>query len=198
MLGPVQALQGGATLALGGPKQRTVLALLIASAGTPVSIGSLIDGLYGDEATPGSKRTIHTYVSNLRAQVGDAITRSGDGYVLAADSIDAVEFERLYREGRDFSDVDPARSATVFRESLALWHGHPYADVEDRGVLSAEISRLEELRLAALEARIDADLAVGRHNDLVGELEALTEEFPLPRAAAWTPYARPVSLGSTE
>lgn len=179
VLGPVQALHGGATLTLGGPKQRTVLALLVASAGTPVPVGRLIEGLYGGEAASGAKRTIHTYVSNLRAQVGDSISRSGDGYRLTADAIDAVEFERLYRDARDLLADDPARAGSLLREALALWRGHAYADVEDRWILSGEISRLEELRLAALEARIEADLSVGHHHELIGELEALTEEYPL-------------------
>ena len=179
VLGPVEALHDGARLALGGPKQKAVLALLVATARRPVSVDALIGGVYGDDASPGSRRTIHTYVSNLRGQVGDIIRRSGDGYVLECDNIDSREFEELYRKGVDTLAEDPGSSAIQLRSALALWRGHAYGDVEGRSALDGEITRLEELRLAALDARIEADLALGMHRDLIGELEALVAEYPL-------------------
>ncbi len=179
VLGPVEALHGGVPLALGGPKQRSVLALLVASAGRPVSVGALIDGVYGDDATDGARRTIHTYVSNLRREIGDVITRAGDGYLLNSTDIDAVRFEALYRAGSAALADDPDQASVQLREALSLWRGHAYADVEGRSQLDAEIGRLEELRLSAVDARIEADLALGLHRDLIGELEALSAEHPL-------------------
>ncbi len=181
VLGPVSVVVDGRPLALGGQKQRTVLALVIAGAGRSVSADALIAGVYGDDASDGAKRTIHTYVSNLRRELGDVIAPSGGGYELRGDpaSIDAVRFEKLYRDGSELVEDAPEQAATLLKDALGLWRGHAYADVEAHTVLEAEMARLDELRLSALEARLGADLALGFHRDLVGELEAVTSEYPL-------------------
>ncbi len=180
VLGPTVLHREGMELSPGGLKQRTVFALLAAGGERGVSVDQLIEGLYGDDPAPGARRTISTYVSNLRREMGDAIVRVGDSYHLdPAVRIDAKEFEELYRRGSALVADDPARAASALREALALWRGHAYVDVEARALLTAEMTRLDEMRLAAIDARVEADLALGLHRDLVGELEALTAEYPL-------------------
>ncbi len=180
MLGPTVLHRDGMELSPGGLKQRTVLALLAAGGDRSVTIDQLIDGLYGDEPASGARRTVATYISNLRREMGDAIVRVGETYRLDADvRIDAREFEQLYRTGASLVADDPARASSALREGLGLWRGHAYVDVEARSALTAEIARLDEMRLSALDARIEADLALGLHRDMIGELEALTAEYPL-------------------
>jgi DNA-binding SARP family transcriptional activator/WD40 repeat protein len=178
VLGPVEVRVGGTIAALGGRKQRGILAVLIAAAGRPVSVDALLLATYGDGAGPGAKATLHTYVSNLRRALGDVIVRQGGAYLLdsAEATIDAVAFEDLC--GRAAVIEDPQRASDALRQALSLWRGHPYADIEVNGHLDGEITRLSEMRLAALESRIDADIRSGRHREVVGELEALTAEYP--------------------
>ncbi len=180
VLGPVEVVKDGSLLPLGGPKQRTVLALLVASAGRHISVDAVIAGLYGDDADPKARRTVHTYISSLRQSLGGVIAWSGDGYRLEVDrdDIDATRFEDMAAVGAAWVEDDPARAGTTLRDALALWRGHAYAGVETRGLLDGEIARLDELRLAAVDARVRADLAVGLHRTLVGELEALIAEHP--------------------
>jgi DNA-binding SARP family transcriptional activator/serine/threonine protein kinase/WD40 repeat protein len=178
VLGQLDVRVRGTTPALGGRKQRGVLAVLIAAAGRPVSVDALLLATYGDDASPSSKATLHTYVSNLRKVLGDVILRQGDAYLLDCTeaTIDAVAFEELC--ARAAAIEDPERAAGALREALSLWRGHAYADIEASGHLDGEITRLSEMRLAALEARIDADMRAGRHREVVGELDALTVEYP--------------------
>ncbi|MEO6653156.1 MAG: BTAD domain-containing putative transcriptional regulator [Ilumatobacteraceae bacterium] len=178
VLGQLEVCVGTARAALGGRKQRGILAVLIAAAGRPVSVDSLLIATYGENAGPGGKATLHTYVSNLRHVLGDVIVRQGDAYFLDCTeaTIDAAVFEAACRPGAAMSD--PEQASVELREALALWRGHAYADIEAHGQLDGEITRLSEMRLTALEARIDADMRAGRHREVVGELEALTAEYP--------------------
>jgi DNA-binding SARP family transcriptional activator/WD40 repeat protein len=178
VLGQLEARVRGTAAALGGRKQRGVLAVLIAAAGRPVSVDSLLLATYGDDASPGAKATLHTYVSNLRHALGDVVVRQGDAYRLDCSdaTIDAVEFEQLCQRASAIDDPD--RAADALRQALSLWRGHAYADIEANGHLDGEITRLGEMRLAALESRIDADLQANRHREVVGELDALTVEYP--------------------
>lgn len=180
VLGPLTVTEGTRTFNIGGPKQRTVLAMLIAHAGHQVSVGSIIDAVWGDEAAANAKRIVQTYVATLRGEVGDAIVKTGQGWRLdvPVEEIDAHAFEQIYSSSRNEIDSNPEGAAVTLRESLSLWRGHPYADVEAHGLLDAEIHRLAELRVSAQLARIDADLASGRHSDLVGEIEGLLAEHP--------------------
>ncbi len=180
VLGALEVLSNGAGVRLGGPKQRTVLALLAAEVGKPVSVDTLIDGVWGDEPTGGARSTLQTYVSNLRAAIGDVIVRDEGGYRLAADpaEVDAVEFERTVEHAAALVETDPVEAAQRLRAALALWRGHPYADVPGCFALELEARRLEELRLRAVETRIEAELALGGHAQLIAELEVLCEEFP--------------------
>ena len=170
----------GTALHLGGPKQRTVLAMLIAHADHPVSVDSIIEAVWGDDAAPNARRIVQTYVATLRGELGDVIVKSGSGWRLDADRelIDACSFEDLYNSARDMAVTNPQRASVALREALAMWRGYPYADVEAHGLLDGEISRLTELRSAAQATRIEADLALGRDADLVGEIEALMAEHP--------------------
>ena len=178
VLGPLEVLAGDAAITLGGPKQRGVIAVLVAVAGQPVPVDTLLQAIYGEDASPTSRATLHTYVSNLRHLLGDVIVRQGDAYLLDCTdaTIDAALFEQAYRDAIAMDGADDV--ASRLRDALAMWRGHPYADVETHGYLDGEITRLSELRLSALEARIDADLKEGRHSEVVAELEALTVEHP--------------------
>jgi WD40 repeat protein/DNA-binding SARP family transcriptional activator len=179
VLGPLEVLSDGVDVRLGGPKQRTVLALLVAEVGKPVSVDALIDGVWGEEPTTGARSTLQTYVSNLRAAIGDVIVRDDGGYRLVADleNVDAVEFERAVEHASGLVGSAPAEAAQRLRAALALWRGHPYADVPGSFPLELEARRLEELRLHAVEMRIEAELALARHAQLIAELEVLCEEF---------------------
>ena len=143
-----------------------------------MSVDRLLQAMYGEDAARTNLASLHTYVSNLRRTLGDVVVRQGDGYLLrSADaSIDAVEFDVACRAAAAL--VEPDEVAGGLRDALLLWRGHPYADVEGHGFLDGEITRLNELRLAALEARLDADLRAGRHREVVAELDALTVEHP--------------------
>lgn len=178
VLGPVEALVDERPIQLGGPKQRHVLALLLAETGRPIEVDRLIDGVWGDQASPGARATLQTYVSNLRSEIGDLIQWEGDTYRLTIDrdSVDAHRFEDQVAAAR--REVDPSRAAKQLRAALALWRGRPFSDIEDVGELRTYRAQLEEMRVAALEARVETDLACGLHLDLVGELEALAAEHP--------------------
>jgi YVTN family beta-propeller protein len=189
VLGDLEVRHDGETLSLGAHQQRAVLAILVLHAGEVVSADRLIDELWGDEPPPRAAKTVQVYVSRLRkvlttvnGPTEDPIVTRDRGYVLRVDpeQVDARVFERLLDEGRrkcTGREFDGA--ATVLREALGLWRGSPLADFTFDAFAANEIARLEELRLEALETRIDADLALGRHAALVAELEALTAEHPL-------------------
>lgn len=181
VLGPVEVEVGGERKPVGGPKQRSVLALLVANAGRPVSLDQIVSAVYGEDADKSIRRSVQTFVSAFRQDFGDVIHRRGDGYVLEADSdaIDAGVFEAAVAAAGPQIAIDPETASRSLRNALALWRGHPYADAEGRGVFEPEITRLNDLRLHALQLRIDADLAAGRHAEVVGELEALADEYPL-------------------
>ena len=181
VLGSLEHGTSDAPTQLGGPKQRAVLAVLIKNVGRLVSADALADAVWG-ENPPGSVRSsVHTYISNLRVAIGGRIERAGPGYRLQvdADSLDAVVFERMVDDARATLGTNPDKAAETLRAALSLWRGRPYADLIDVPGLQEEIRRLEALRLLAVESRIDADLANGRHGVVIGELEALAAEFPL-------------------
>ena len=181
VLGPIEVLDAGGTdIRLGGPKQRTTLALLVAEVGKVVSVDALIDGLWGAEATHGARSTLQTYVSNRRALLGEVFVRARGvpGLDDAPTLIDSVQFEQAVASAKGLTERDAAEAAQELRAVLALWRGHPYADVSGSFRLELEARRLEELRLVALETRITAELEMGHHSDLVPELDVLCTEFP--------------------
>jgi DNA-binding SARP family transcriptional activator len=179
LLGPLEVTEHGYTLALGGGKQRALLAVLLLHANDVVSTERLIDELWGDSPPATVAKSIQAYVSRLRKQLGaDRLLTRSPGYVLRVDpsQFDVACFDRLVAEA---ASVDPRTAARKLRAALGLWRGPALADLAYEPFARAEIARLEEVRLAALEQRIDADLALGRHAELVGELEALVTEQPL-------------------
>jgi len=189
LLGPVRATRLGREIALGGPKKRAVLALLLLEAGRVVPAGRLMEELWRGSPPPGAAATLRSYVSRLRAVLSpDAVLGgSGGGYVITvrADDVDAGRFERLVAAGQAALAADEATAAAGrFAEALALWHGRALADVCEVEALALESARLEELRLAAVEGRIEADIALGRHARVIGELECLVAEFPV-RERLW-------------
>src|SRR3954462_2754098 len=179
LLGPLEAAEGGRPLVLGGAKQRGLLAVLLLHANQAVSSDRLIDQLWGESPPATAGKIVQVYVSRLRKQLGEArlLTRP-PGYLLRVDpgELDLARFERLVAEARE---EDAAAAGAKLRVALALWRGPPLADLAYERFAQAEIVRLEELRWAALELRIDADLATGRAPELVGELESLIAAHPL-------------------
>ena len=178
LLGPLEVRTGDAPLPLAGTKPRALLALLLLNANRVVTRDRLVDELWGDRPPGTAVATIQVYVSRLRKLLpeGTLVTHTS-GYLLAVepDTVDLQRFERLVNDARDAA---PARTSELLREALALWRGPPLADFGDEGFARAEAARLTELRLAALEQRVEADLALGRHVDLVAELEALVGQHP--------------------
>jgi predicted ATPase/DNA-binding SARP family transcriptional activator len=188
LLGPVEVLRQGRPLQLGGRRQRTLLALLLLEPGRPVATDRLIDELWRETPPPGAERTLRVYVSRLRASLGqDRLVARPSGYVLEveSDQLDVVRFERLLDEGREALARGAAGlAADRLGAALALWRGPALADVEDSGILALEASRLDELRLACVEERIEAELSLGRHDAVVPELERLVGDEPL-RERLW-------------
>jgi len=183
ILGPFEVVEGDRPVAVGGPKPRALLAVLVLHRGEVVSSDRLIDALWGERPPATAAKTVQVFVSSLRKTLGDGllVTR-GRGYMLEIDAgqLDLDRFEQLAAEGRSaLESDDPQLAARRLREGLALWRGPPLADLAYESFAQAAIGRLEEERLATLEDRIDADLALGRHAALVGELEALVAEHPL-------------------
>jgi YVTN family beta-propeller protein len=186
VLGPVEALEGSAPLDLGGPQQRTVLALLLLRPNEIVARASLIDELWGDAPPATARETVKVYVGRLRRALaqndGSArLTTRGGGYVLDVDpeQIDLVRFQRLSeRGGEALRAGDAEAAATVLRDAAELWRGPPLADLRDSDFVQTERARLEEVRLVAVEQRIAADLELGRASAVVAELRQLVRERP--------------------
>ncbi len=183
LLGPVEVVADGATLPIGGRRQRALLALLLVEHGRAVSAELLAEELWLGRPPDGYRTTIRAYVSRLRRALGQAAAfGSGPaGYSLEVppDAVDAVRFERLLEEGSVALERGAAvRAGDRLREALALWRGRALDGAADGGTLLLEAERLEELRLRALERRIEADLEVGRAAELVEELELVVREHP--------------------
>ena len=186
ILGPLEVCGGdGQALALGGRKRRALLALLLLNRNELVSIDRLLEEIWAGSGPHEAARSLQVYVSQLRKLLGGGtdVLRTGDGGYsldLEDEQLDAARFERLVHEGRQaLVGSGPEPAAERLSEALALWRGPPLADLAYENFAQAEIARLEELRLVAVESRIQAELELGHHNDLVGELEALVSEQPL-------------------
>jgi DNA-binding SARP family transcriptional activator len=179
ILGPVEVWDDEAQLQLGGPKQRAVLALLLLDAGRVVSTDRLIDALWGEQPPATAATSLQNFISQLRKVVGaDVLVTKPPGYrlQLEPEQLDLERFRRLVEGSRQEGATE---RAAKLREALGLWRGPALADLAFESFALGESARLEELRLAALEERIEAELESGRHGDLVGELEALVREHPL-------------------
>jgi DNA-binding SARP family transcriptional activator len=183
ILGPLEVSDEGGQVPLGGGKPRALLAVLLLHPNEVVSADRLIDELWGEDPPEGAAAVLRVNVSRLRkALPEDVLTTRSPGYVIRVepDQLDLHRFERLVEEGRGLlASGLPADAAERLREALSLWRGPALADFAYESFAQTAIARLEEIRLAAVELRIDADLALGRHDELVGELEALVAEQPL-------------------
>jgi DNA-binding SARP family transcriptional activator len=179
ILGPLEVCDNGRVLPLGGAKQRTLLAILILHANEVVSAERLLDDLWGERQPTSGAKALHVYISQLRKVIGDdrVLTRA-PGYMLRLDpdELDAARFQRLREQAET---AEPQEAGAILREAISLWRGAPLADVAYESFAQSEIARLEELRTSAIEQRIEADLALGGHAELVGEVEALVREHPL-------------------
>jgi DNA-binding SARP family transcriptional activator len=188
LLGPIEATREREPVRLGGPKPRALLAILALEAGRVVSVDQIVEALWPGSPPETAAHAVQVYVSQLRKALGPAIATRAPGYELELDPerVDVHRFARLTREGlAAIEGGDAAAAEGALREALALWHGPALADFLYEPFAQTEIARLEELRTVTLEERIAADLALGRHAELVSELEALVAAQPLrerPRA----------------
>jgi DNA-binding SARP family transcriptional activator len=189
VLGPLEVVVDGNPVDLGGPRLRTLLALLIAAPGRPVRVSALVEGLWGQRPPQDADRTVRTYMSRLRkalptasaASATDVILTRSPGYVLLPDpeTIDAVRFERLAASGRQAFEAGRLREARErLLAALGLWRGAAFDEFGAVRALNAEALRLEQVRRNAVEDRIDVDLAAGRGRQLIAELEGLTALHP--------------------
>jgi DNA-binding SARP family transcriptional activator len=186
ILGPLEALEDGERVALGGTKRRAVLALLLLHANETLTTDRLVDELWGEEQPAAAAKTVQVHISRLRKALGDAgatdllVTRE-NGYELVVDpeQLDARRFERLVAEGRSaLSAGEPEAALEALEAALSLWRGAPLADLAYEPFVQREAAHLEDMRAGALEQLVEAKLAVGRHQEVIGELEHLIEEHP--------------------
>jgi DNA-binding SARP family transcriptional activator len=189
LLGPLEVDDDGRPVAVGAGKRRALLAILLLHSNEVVSADRLIADLWGERPPATVAKSLHVYVSQLRKELGhgngsgESILRTfGGGYVavVAGDDVDTHRFERLLADGRRAAEAeDPRRASDALAQAIALWRGEPLSDFAYEPFAQREIARLSELRLVAHECRIDADLELGRHGAVVGELEVLVDEHPL-------------------
>lgn len=186
VLGSLEVLDGAREITPSAAKVRAVLAMLVLRHNQIVSTREFIDELWGERPPPSALSTLHTYVYKLRKTLGrggtETLATKPYGYLLQVDpaAVDLHNFERLVAEGRRLLDEgDAERASRVLVEALGLWRGPALANVVPGELLSAQITRLEESRLRALELRIEADLRLGRHRELISELKELTLIHPL-------------------
>jgi DNA-binding SARP family transcriptional activator len=188
ILGPVEVVHDGAAARIGSPIQRTLLALLLRQPNEIVSTDRIVDVLWPDDLSE-ARRKLWFHVSKLRTTLAAAgmredpsamLSTRATGYTLQIDPdrLDAARFERLVRAGQSTIESDPDRAAELLRSAIALWRGAPFEDVVHEDSFASDVRRLDELRLEAIESRIEADLAVERFGELVPELEALVTEHP--------------------
>jgi DNA-binding SARP family transcriptional activator len=183
ILGPLEVRTDGRAVALGGVKPRALLTVLLLRANQSVSAEHLALALWGDDAPPGAVKTVQVHVSRLRKSLADpeALVTTPGGYQLRVGpgELDVERFERQLEDGHAaLAAGNPQEAAAALHEALALWRGPPLAEVAALPFAPPEITRLEERRLAALELRVEADLELGRHAELIAELQHVTSEHP--------------------
>lgn len=185
-----EVLRDGVPVDLGAFRQRALLGLLLTAPNSVWSTDQIIDGLWGEAVAGDKQNALWVYVSGLRKALepdrqkrtdGTILLTRAPGYPVEVDpeSLDSVRFERLVAEGRSLAETDPPAASLVLSEALAMWRGRAFEDFTYESFAQAEIARLEELRIEAVGARIDADLACGRSRELVSELETLVRQYPL-------------------
>lgn len=192
ILGPLEVLRAGTRLKLGGRQQRAILGLLLCEADHVVSVGRLADALWGEHLPTGFLTTVQTYIFHLRdllepdrargAGGGVLVTEAGGGYRLhaPAGSVDAVLFEDLLVRGQAALErQDPGEAVVLLDRALGLWRGEVLGDLAEYGFVAPVAGRLQELRLSAMELRMEAELALGHHGTAVAELDRLVGDHPL-------------------
>jgi YVTN family beta-propeller protein len=191
LLGPLEVVRSGSAVPLGGRRQRAVLAVLLLDANRVVPVDRLAEDVWGGHPPPGSATTLQSYVFRLRralepdrsrGDAGEVLVTRDRGYLLRVNrgQLDAAVFEDGFTAARAALEAGRyGEAAQALRTALGLWRGPVLADLADYAFARPEAARLEELRLAAVEDRIDADLALGRHQALTGELERLAGEHPV-------------------
>ncbi|WP_069737641.1 BTAD domain-containing putative transcriptional regulator [Streptomyces sp. EN27] len=189
VLGPLTVRRAGVPLELGTPKGQMLLAVLLSRPGRTVTDDALVEAVWGAEQPKSATKNVQTYVHRLRRRLGDPgrITREGRGYRLRADrgELDSARFEDLADAARAAPAAgDNERSRRLLDEALGLWRGPAFGEIADVPALRSEATRLDELRLGVLEERVDVDLRLGRHGEVLGELTALTMEHPF-RERMW-------------
>jgi DNA-binding SARP family transcriptional activator len=196
VLGPLEVEVDDGPVVLGGPKERLLLALLLVRPNQVVSVEALIRGLWGEEPPLTAAKTLQSHVKRLRrvlepgrarGAAGEVLVTRQPGYLLrvASGALDVAHFEELTAQARHVLAGGEADAAgSLLREALGLWRGQAFEEFLDSEFAVAEADRLAELRLAAVEDRVEADLRLGRHRELVAELEGLVREQPL-RERLW-------------
>ncbi|MEU8203190.1 BTAD domain-containing putative transcriptional regulator [Streptosporangium sp. NPDC049046] len=184
ILGPLTVWREGEQLDLGTPKARVLLAVLLCQAGNPVSEDQLAAALWGNTPPKSATKNMQTYVHRLRRHLGDParVVRHSSGYLVPVvrDELDAARFENLAGSGQAVEAAgEPEEATRHLHEALNLWRGPAFVGMTDVPMLAAEAARLDEVRLSVLQSRIAVDLRLGRHAGLLGELTALTNEYPL-------------------
>jgi len=177
ILGPLEVAGDDGPLELPAGKPRALLAVLLLSQGEVVSVDRIVDELWGEQPPPTAAKNVQGYVARLRRVLGNgALLTQAPGYALRVEALDAARFQALVDQARH---EEPAAAAPRLEQALALWRGPPLADFLYEPFAQDEIRRLEELHISALEDRIEAELALGRHEAVVAELESLALEHSL-------------------
>src|SRR5262245_40821440 len=178
VLGQLEVVAGGRPMPVGGPRPRALLAVLLVEAGRVVSRRRLIDELWGDDPPPTGVAALPVHLASLRNVVGAVLRTTGNGYLLdvAPGQVDGARFEDLLQRAGQAGD--PAARSGLLRDALALWRGEAFANVPPTPTVTAAVARLAELHLGAIEARVEADLALGQHQELVPELRELVAANP--------------------
>jgi DNA-binding SARP family transcriptional activator len=196
VLGPLEVEADDGPVVLGGQKERLLLAQLLTRPNQVVPVEALVGGLWGEHPPPTAAKTLQSHVVRLRRALEPARARGAAGEVLvtrepgyllrvAPGALDAARFEELTAAGRRaLGDGSVELAGSLLREALGLWRGGAFEEFLDADVAVAESDRLAELRLVALEDRLEADLQSGRHRELVAELEGLVRDQPL-RERLW-------------
>ena len=184
ILGPLEVTGSGGTVSLQGTKPRALLTVLLLHANKPVSADRLALSLWGEDAAPSAVKALHVHISRLRKALGDEniLVTTPAGYCLRVrpGELDTERFEALVADGRRALAAGQAEpAAAALRAALSLWRGPPLEDLPHDPFARSEIARLEEERSAALEARVQADLAAGRHGELLGELRQIVAASPV-------------------
>ena len=182
LLGPLEVVHRGEAVPTGGQRKRALLARLLLEANRTVSVDALVDALWGERVPSTAVKMVHIYVSQLRKVLpSGALQTRPPGYRLevAPEAVDLLRFERLHKEGREaLADGDAVTAAERLTAACALWRGPALGEFSEP-FAAAAAAHLDELRLVAVEDRVDAELALGRHRDVAGELQTLVASHPL-------------------